>query len=132
MIGFNLPQVRFPPPEEQAYQWTKLALRPLISQQSENMINAILKRITEVQARLTPEQELVVFCSTAAGTIRVLAFQFPSWNVAIISGLDTDKNEAEVITHVQSIQLTCKVQKREPGVRPITIGFTLPPEEETK
>jgi hypothetical protein len=52
MGGFDLARladIRIPSVAEQTHEWTRLALRPLIEEQSQNLTNAILQRTTDVQ-----------------------------------------------------------------------------------
>ena len=61
-----------------------------------------------MQKALKEDEELVVLCSSAGETIRVLEFFVPSWNVLVLTGIDTEKNITRIITPVESLQLVCK------------------------
>jgi hypothetical protein len=103
-----------------------VALRPLVSGQAETFTAAIMTHINGLQAALKVDEELLVYCDAGVDRIRVYNFCFPKWNVAIVSGVDQEKNATQRIAHVEALQLTCKVVKREPDKKPIKIGFLLP------
>jgi hypothetical protein len=60
----------------------------------------------------------------------VLEFFFPSWQVAVLTGIDAgmdkDKSVTRVIALVESLQLVCKVAKAPLGATPSRIKFVTP------
>src|ERR1700681_4286647 len=88
---------------------------------SGNVGATILGQVQAMQKALKEDQELVVLCNTGGETIRVLEVFFPSWQVAVLTGVDSSKNMARVISPVDSIELVCKVVKA-PG-KPTRLNF---------
>jgi hypothetical protein len=50
----------------------------------------------------------------------------PSWQVAVLKGVDADHNQARVVSPAELLQLVCKVVKAPPGVKPARIGLLAP------
>lgn len=94
--------------------------------QAENVQNAIRTHIEELQAKLGPEQELVIYHGTGLEFIRVLQIAMPNHHVVILLGHDEKGNIASVVSNVGSLHLTCKVVKVEAPQKPQRIGFIIP------
>jgi len=56
----------------------------------------------------------------------VLDVIMPSWRLAVLSGLDADRNLTRVITPVESLQLVTKVMKLQPGAKAARVGLVMP------
>jgi hypothetical protein len=123
--------IRYTSREEIQFLYMQTALRPLIEEQAENMTAVILNHITQLQDNLQSDEELLVCCEAGGEIIRVHEFNFPKWNVAIITGFDERGNLTQRITHIQTIQLTCKVRKLEPSGKRVRIGFILPEDKKS-
>lgn len=93
--------------------------------QPEHLGTAILGQIQAMQKALKEDQELLVLCHAASETVRVLEFYVPSWQVFILTGLDSNRNVTRVIAPAESLQLVCKVIKA-PGTPPNRIVFKIP------
>lgn len=87
---------------------------------------AILAQVQAMQKALREDEELIVHLHAAGETVRVLEFFFPSWQVAILTGIDKDKSITRVISPVGSLQLICKVARTAPPAAPARIKFVTP------
>lgn len=121
----RLPELRTPSAFETQLAANRTALRPLIHEQAENLTAVMHARITQLQSSLNPDEELVVTSGSGPDGFRVHSFEFPEWNVVILSGVDAQNNKTQRIAHVQTIQITCKVVKTVAGNK-VTIGFIWP------
>jgi hypothetical protein len=116
---------RYNPQENQA-KWNAIALRDLWAQQGENLAGVIQERIQTLEENLKAGEELTVYCDAGRDRIRAHNFEFPTWHLAIVSGLDDDGNLTERIANIQNIELTCKVVKTGSDKTGSKIGFILP------
>jgi hypothetical protein len=92
--------------------------------ESGNVGATILGQLQAMQKALKEDQELLVLCNTGNETIRVLEFFLPSWQVAVLTGVDSGKGISRVISPVESLQLVCKVVKA--AAKPTRINFYPP------
>jgi hypothetical protein len=79
-----------------------------------------------MQKALKEDEELVVLFQSAAEKIRVLEVFVPSWQVAVLKGVDADRNQVRVVSPAELLQLVCKVVKTPPGVKPARVGLIAP------
>jgi hypothetical protein len=86
----------------------------------------IVGQIGSMQKALREDEELVVWFQNGAERIRVIEVIMPSWRLAILSGLDADRNLTRVISGVESLQLVAKVMKLQPGVKATRVGLVTP------
>ena len=90
----------------------------------------MLAQVQAMQKALKEDEELLVFFHTGGETVRVLEFFFPSWQVAVLTGISIsigkDKSVTRVISPVESLQLVCKVAQALPGATPARIKFVTP------
>jgi hypothetical protein len=93
---------------------------------------AMLAQVQAMQKALKEDEELIVLFHAGGATVLVNEFFFPSWQVAVLTGIDTgidnDKAVTRVISPVESLQLVCKVAKAPPGATPARIKFVTPRE----
>ena len=113
--------------EQRQAEWNASAQRDLHREQGKNLVTVIQARVAQLQAQLQPSQELVVYCDAGRDRIRVSQFEFPTWNLAVMIGVDDDGNETQRIESVQDIKLTCKIMGTSAGERR-PIGFRIPVE----
>jgi hypothetical protein len=83
----------------------------------------ILAELKAMQGALKDDAELIVLVHTGFETLRVLEFYVPSPQVAVLIGIDTDKNVTRFISRIDSLQLTCKVMATQAGSAPVRIKF---------
>jgi hypothetical protein len=93
---------------------------------AESAGSIILTQIQQMQKALKPEEELVIQFNAGNETIRILDIFAPSWQVIVLSGIDSDKNVTRVISHADNLQLICKVTKSRTPEKPIRVGITTP------
>jgi len=90
----------------------------------------MLAQVQAMQKALKEDEELIVWVHAGGERVRVLEFFFPSWQVAVLTGIDTgagsDKSVTRVISPVESLQLVCKVAKAPPHSTPARIKFVTP------
>ncbi|MGC9945602.1 MAG: hypothetical protein ABSF64_04340 [Bryobacteraceae bacterium] len=86
---------------------------------------AMLAQVQAMQKALKEDEELIVLFHAGGETVRVLEFFFPSWQVAVLTGIDSDKSVTRAISAVDSLQLVCKVAKAA-GATPVRIKFVAP------
>ena len=92
----------------------------------ESVCAVILGQINAMQKALKEDEELVVLFHGGAEKIRVFEIFVPSWQVAVLKGLDAERNPARVISPAERLQLICKVVKTPPGVKPVRVGLIAP------
>ena len=86
----------------------------------------MLAQVQAMQKALKEDEELVVLFHAGGETVRVLEFFFPSWQVAVLTGVDKDKSVTRAIAAVESLQLVCRVAKAPPSATPVRIKFVTP------
>jgi hypothetical protein len=94
--------------------------------EKESVCAVILAQIHAMQKALKEDEELVVLFEIGAEKIRVMEIFVPSWQVAVLKGLDADRNQARVISPAERLQLICKVVKAPPGVKPARVSLIAP------
>ena len=92
----------------------------------ENTCAVILGQIQAMQKAVKEEEELVILLHNGLETIRVLEIYVPSWNVAVLTGIDADRNLTRVIAPAENLQLICKVMKAQPGAKPVKVTLIAP------
>ncbi len=100
--------------------------KPAAAPQPENICATMLGQVQAMQKAAKDDEELVVLCSAAGETIRVVEFFAPSWHVLVITGLDSEKNVVRVVSPAESVQLVCKIAKVHAPAKPARIGFVAP------
>ena len=83
----------------------------------------ILGELKAMQNALKEDAELIVLVHTGFETLRVLEFYVPAPPVAVLIGIDTDKNVTRFISRIDLLQLTCKVMATQAGTVPVRIKF---------
>jgi hypothetical protein len=92
----------------------------------DNIGSIIAGQIAAMQKALKEDEDLVVWFQNGAEKIRVIEVIMPSWRLAVLSGLDADRNLTRVISSVESLQLVVKVMKLQSGVKPTRVGLVTP------
>jgi hypothetical protein len=93
---------------------------------AESVCAVILAQVNAMQKALKEDEELVVLFQSGAERIRVMEIYVPSWQVAVLKGVDADRHPARVISPAERLQLVCKVVKAPPGVKPARVGLIAP------
>jgi hypothetical protein len=92
----------------------------------ENVGGILLAQIHAMQKALKEDEELAVWFQNGAEKIRVMEIIFPSWKLAVLSGLDAERTVSRVIMPVEAVQLIAKVVKLAPGAKPTRVGLVAP------
>ena len=79
-----------------------------------------------MQKALKEDEELIVLFHAGGETVRVLEIFFPSWQVAVLSGIGSDRSTTRAISAAEALQLVCKVAKSAPGAPPARVKFVIP------
>ena len=95
-----------------------------VAAESANAGATILGQVSAMQKALKEDQELLVLCTAGGETIRVLEIFLPSWQVAVLTGVDSGKSIARLISPIESVQLMCKIVKA--AGKPTRINFVTP------
>jgi len=110
-------------------KWNATEMRNMHRQQGENLVKVITERVKMLEAALKDGEELAVYCDAGPEQLRVQSFDFPTWNLAVIVGLDANGNQTHRIENVQDVKLTCKTLAIPVNAERRPIGFSLPPKE---
>ena len=105
---------------------TSPAKEPAAPERKESVCAVILGQINAMQKALKADEELVVLFESGSERIRVMEIFVPSWQVAVLNGLDADRNPARVVSPAERLQLICKVVKAPPGAKPARVGLIAP------
>ncbi len=105
---------------------TSPAKEPAAPAQKESVCAVILAQISAMQKALKEDEELLVLFQSGTEKIRVMEIYVPSWQVAVLKGVDADRNPARVVSPAERLQLICKVVKAPPGVKPARVGLIAP------
>ena len=89
----------------------------------------IFAQVQAMQKALKEDQELVVLYQSRAEVIRVIEFFAPSWQVAVLTGIDANKNVTRVVSPFETLQLVCKPMKA--AAKPLRINF-IPPKAKSE
>ena len=92
----------------------------------ENLGATIIGEIQAMQKALKDDQELVVLLSAGDQRLRVLEIYLPSWQVAVLTGVDPEKNITRLISPIAALQLVCKVMRVQPSMKPTRITVIAP------
>jgi len=60
----------------------------------------------------------------------VMEIFLPSWQVAVLSGIDAGRNLTRVIAPMESLQLVLKTMKVQAGAKPARVGLIAPKSKE--
>ena len=91
-----------------------------------NVCATILGQIQAMQKALKEDEELVILLHNGLETMRVLEVYVPSSNVAVLTGIDAERNLTRVIAAVENLQLICKVMKAQPAAKPVRVALIAP------
>jgi len=85
-----------------------------------------LGQIQAMQKAVKDDEELLLSLTSGTEKIRILEIFLPSPQVAVLSGVDANRQAVRVITAVEALQLTCRVTKVTPGSKPVRVGLVTP------
>jgi hypothetical protein len=84
-----------------------------------------LAQIQAMQKAIKEDEELVVTWTGGGEKIRVMEIFLPSARVAVLSGMDGNRQAARVVSAVEALQVLCRVVKVAPGARAARIGVVV-------
>jgi hypothetical protein len=90
-----------------------------------------LAQIQAMQKAIKEDEELVVTWTGGAEKIRVMEIFLPSPGVAVLSGIDPNRQTARVVSAVEALQVVCRVVKAAPGAKPVRIGLVVAKPKDT-
>lgn len=93
---------------------------------AENLGATIFTQIQAMQKALKEDEELVVWFSSGAERIRVMEIFLPSRQIAVLTGPDSERSLARVISPIAALQLVCKVAKVPAGAKPVRVNLVTP------
>lgn len=79
-----------------------------------------------MQRACREDQELMVLVECAAETLRVLEIFAPTWQLFVLTGIDSEGQITRIISPVVSLQLVCKTVKVQLDAKPVRVNFTAP------
>ena len=94
--------------------------------QAENTGAVIVAQLHAMQKVLKDDEELLVLCSAGLEMLRVLEIYMPSWRVAVLTGIDTEKTVTRVVSPVDALQLVAKPVKVQTGSKATRLRFITP------
>jgi hypothetical protein len=86
----------------------------------------IFSQLQAMQKALKEDEELVVSCTAGGQTLRVFEVFLPSPLVAVLSGIDAERNTARILASVETLQLVCKPRAVAAPAKPNRIRFVAP------
>lgn len=92
----------------------------------ETLGSVIIGQIHSMQKACKEDQELMVLCGAGGETMRVLEIYAPTWQVLVMTGIDTDRNVTRVVSPVNAVQLVCKVVSVHEGAKPARVSLIVP------
>ena len=99
----------------------------------DNVAVAIVAQVQAMQNALKDDMELIAVCTIGSESMRVLEIFAPSAKLLVLTGIDADRTVTRVISPAESLQLVCKPQHVQSGVKATRIKFIVPkarPEKE--
>jgi hypothetical protein len=92
----------------------------------ENSGAVMLGQVGAMQKSLKDDEELVVFVNCGAERIRVMEIYLPSPQVALLSGVDSNRTPARVVSAVEALQLVTRIGKVQPGAKALRVSLVMP------
>lgn len=83
----------------------------------------VISQIGAMQKALKDDEELVVYFHAGAERIRVMEIFLPSAQVAVLSGVDSNRVGTRVVSAMAALQLVCRTAKLPPGAKPARVGL---------
>lgn len=111
---------------EQALSETLKGGKPAGPAHPDNPCATILGQLQAMQKALKDDEELLVVFHSGPQAIRVLEIYVPTWQVVVITGMDSDRTIARVVSHSNLLQFVSKAVKVQPGVKPLRINVITP------
>jgi hypothetical protein len=85
-----------------------------------------LAQVQAMQKAIKEDEELLLTVTSGGEKIRVLEIFLPSPQVAVLGGIDANRQPARVISAIDALQLVSRVTKAAPGVKPVRVALITP------
>jgi len=83
----------------------------------------IMAELQKMQAALKDDKELLVHCTAAGETLRVVELFAPSPQILVLTAVDTERTVSRVVAGAVSVQLVCKPIAVKEGAKPLRLRF---------
>jgi len=83
----------------------------------------ILAELQKMQAALKDDRELLVQCTSANETLRVVELFAPSSHLLVLTALDAERAVTRIVAGAASVQLVCKPIAVKEGAKPLRLRF---------
>jgi hypothetical protein len=100
--------------------------KPAVPAAGETLGSVIVGQVQAMQRACKEDQELLVLCGAGPDTMRVMEIFAPTWQVLVMTGIDTERNVTRVISPVNAVQLVCKVVGVHEGAKPVRVSLIIP------
>ena len=92
----------------------------------DNAGGVILNQIGAMQKALKEDEELIVYVQNGEDRIRVMEIFLPSPKVAVLTGVDSNRVMARVVSAVTALQLVVRTGKVAAGAKPVRLNLVVP------
>ncbi len=87
--------------------------------------SVFLAQIQAMQKAIKEDEELVATWTGGGERLRVMEIFLPSPGVAVLGGIDGNRQAARVVSAVEALQVLCRVVKAPAGVKPVRISLVV-------
>lgn len=91
-----------------------------------DLATTIVGQVQAMQKALKEDDELVVLFPAGNEMVRVFEIFLPTRTVAVLAGLDAQRNTTRVVSPVEALQLICKIVKIAPPGKPTRVNIVVP------
>jgi hypothetical protein len=99
---------------------------PTVSAVPGNAGAVILNQIGAMQAALKEDEELLVALQSGTERIRILEIYLPSPQVAVLTGVDSQRVLVRVVSAIEALQLAVRSSKAPAGAKPVRVNLVVP------
>ena len=107
------------------------AAAPAPAPPAESVGSVLFAQIGAMQKALKEDEELQVFFQAGAERLRVMEIFAPSWQVAVLTGLDAERTLTRVISPFAALQLVAKTVKLPSGAKAARVGLLIPKQKDS-
>lgn len=99
---------------------------PTASPSPDNPGAVILHQLGAMQKALKEDEELFIQFQNGDDKLRVMEIFLPSPQVAVLTGLDTNRMLTRVVSAVSALQLVVRTGKAQPGAKAVRVNLVMP------
>jgi len=96
---------------------------PATADSADGVAALLMAEVQKMQAALKDDRELLVQCTAAGETLRVVEMFAPSGRVLVLTGLDAERVVTRVVAGAETVQLVCKPVAVKEGAKPVRLRF---------